>query len=658
MQGKNGTKYDLRYLKLLSKEYPNIQACCTEIINLQAILNLPKGTEHFMSDIHGEDEAFIHILNNASGVIREKVDDIYDGVLIKKERDAICSLIYYPEKKLSEITSKHEDLSEWYEVMLYRLIDICREITSKYTRSKVRKALPKDFEYIIDELLNTNYSDKNKEAYYENIIKTIISIDRANEFIIALCNLIKRMAVDRLHIVGDIFDRGPHPEIILDKLMEHHSVDIQWGNHDVLWMGAASGSAACIANVLNNCLKYDNLNVVEDGYGINLLPLALFASQTYSDAKRFRPKSIAIESYSSKDIDLLSQMHKAICVIQFKLEGQLIKRHPEFKMDDRNMLLRINPADMTIDIDGNTYFLEDTDFPTIDFNDPNRLTPEESKLVSQLIHAFKNSEKLQKHISFLLTTGSMYRCFNDNLLFHGCVPLNEDGSFMSLNINGMEFKGKELFDQADKTVRRAFLPDEQSSMKKYGQDFLWFLWCGRNSPLFGRDHITTFERFLVATPETHTEIKNSYYKYYKDENFCVGLLKEFGITNERARIVNGHIPVKVKSGEGPVKANGKLIVIDGGFCKAYQSVTGIAGYTMFFSSLGIRISAHQPWCGLEKCIKENIDMTSETVIRNDYPARILVGQTDTGKELKQNIDELDALLNAYRTGVLPQTFKK
>ncbi len=497
MQSSNNEKYDLKYLKLLSKEYPNIQSACTEIINLQAILNLPKGTEHFMSDIHGEDEAFLHILNNASGVIREKVDDIYAEILTTKEREALCALVYYPEMKLSELSSKHEDMSEWYEVILYRLIGICREVTSKYTRSKVRKALPKGFEYIIDELLNTNYTDKDKESYYKNIIKTIIEIQRANEFIVALCDLIKRMAVDRLHIVGDIFDRGPHPEIILDRLMEHHSVDIQWGNHDVLWMGAASGSAVCIANVLNNCMRYDNLDVIEDGYGINLLPLALFASQTYENAERFRPKSVSIDSYSSKDIDLLSKMHKAICIIQFKLEGQLIARHPEFNMGDRDLLSQINFKDMTITIDGTEHYLLDTEFPTVDPEEPTKLTSEEEKLMKKLVHAFMNSEKLQKHIHFLLTSGSMYLCFNDNLLFHGCVPLNEDGSLMEFKLNNALFKGKELFDHCDKIVRRAFSTDQNSSKKAYGQDFLWFLWCGRNSPLFGRDHITTFEIYKI-----------------------------------------------------------------------------------------------------------------------------------------------------------------
>lgn len=659
MQKSNKTKYDLRYLKLLSKEYPNIQSACTEIINLQAILNLPKGTEHFMSDIHGEDEAFVHILNNASGVIREKVDDIFANRLTSKERNSLCALIYYPERKLSELSAQHEDVAEWYEVILYRLIDICREVTSKYTRSKVRKALPKDFEYIIDELLNTNYSDKNKEKYYENIIKTIIDIQRADEFIIALCNLIKRMAVDRLHIVGDIFDRGPHPDVILDRLMEHHSVDIQWGNHDALWMGAASGSAECIATVLNNCMKYDNLDVIEDGYGINLLPLALFAAQTYEEAERFRPRSISLDSsYDTKDIEMLSRMHKAICIIQFKLEGQLIARRPEFLMDDRDMLSRIDYDNMSITIDGNEHFLTDCDFPTIDPAHPLELTDEESALINQLVHAFKHSEKLQKHVNFLLTAGSLYRCFNDNLMFHGCVPLNDDGSFMELKVNGMGFKGKELFDHLDKTVRRAFLPDEKSAQKKYGQDLLWFLWCGRNSPLFGRDHITTFERYFIPDKETHVEKKNAYYKYYNDSAFCTQLLAHFGIENEQARIINGHIPVKVRDGEGPLKANGKLIVIDGGFCKAYQSVTGIAGYTMFFSSHGIRIAAHQPWCGLEESLKANTDITSETVLRDDYPERILVGQTDTGKELKESIDELEELLKAYRTGVLPQVFKK
>lgn len=652
------TKYNLKYLKLLSKEYPNIQSACTEIINLHAILNLPKGTEHFMSDIHGEDEAFIHILNNASGVIREKIEDMYCNKLTTRERNALCALIYYPERKLAEISSASDDILEWYEVILYRLIDISREITSKYTRSKVRKALPKGFEYIIDELLNTNYSDKNKEAYYKNIIKTIIRIHRADEFIIALCSLIKRMAVDRLHIVGDIFDRGPHPDIILERLMSHHSVDIQWGNHDALWMGAASGSGACICNVLNNSMKYDNLDVIEECYGINLLPLALFANQTYNNARLFRPKSVSIDQYKTMDLEMLSKMHKAICVIQFKLEGQIIARRPEFNMQDRDMLSLIDYTNMSITIDDKEHYLLDNDFPTIDPKEPLKLSEEEENVINQLIHAFKNSEKLQKHIRFLLTSGKMYLCYNGNLMFHGCVPTNDDSSYMPLTINGTQYKGRELFEQTEKVVRKAFLSDDNSPKKKYGQDYLWFLWCGRNSPLFGRDHITTFERFFIADTSTHTEKKNAYYKYYTDEKFCVQLLHEFGLDTPHSRIINGHIPVQVKKGEGPLKANGRLIVIDGGFCKAYQPVTGIAGYTMFFSSHGIRISAHHPWCGLEESLKDNIDISSETVLRDDYPERILVAQTDTGKELMENIAELEALLVAYRSGALPQVFSK
>ncbi|MBQ9942537.1 MAG: fructose-1,6-bisphosphatase [Christensenellaceae bacterium] len=647
-------KKDIRYLSLLAQKYPNIQAACTEIINLQAILNLPKGTEHFMSDIHGEADAFLHILNNASGVIKEKIDKVYSNTMGAEERKSLAALIYYPERKLDEIKNSDIDKADWYRVTLHRLIEVCVAITSKYSRSKVRKALPKDFEYIIDELLNANDYDHNKEQYYENIIATIIDVGRSEAFIIALANLIKRMAVDRLHIVGDIFDRGPHPDIILDRLCRHHSVDIEWGNHDVLWMGAAAGSAVCVATVLNNSMQYNNLDIIENAYGINLVPLAMFATETYEDASLFAPKNADKAQFRPKDYQLISKMHKAIVAIQFKLECQLVNRRPEFNMTDRAMLEKVDFESMTVTIDGKAYPLKDTDFPTVDPANPSRLTGEEQAVMDALVSSFMNSEKLQRHIRFLYTEGSVYRCFNGNLLFHGCIPSLEDGSFISFRYEDRDMAGKEFLDYADAVARQGYYAREGTPERAFGRDFLWFLWCGRNSPIFGRDHIATFERTLIADEATWAEPKNPYYTLYNSEDYCSKILLEFGLTSPDSHIINGHVPVKVKEGEGPVKAGGKLIVIDGGFCQAYQKYTGIAGYTMFFSSHGIRVSAHQPFEGRGKAIRYNKDIESTTVITQNLPERLFVGQTDDGKNIKQTIEDLKALLSAYRLGLLKE----
>ena len=645
---------DKRYLDLLAKEFPNIQAASTEIINLQAILNLPKGTEHFMSDIHGEADAFLHILNNASGVIKEKIDLVYSNMLSQSERKALAALIYYPELKISEVKETEGEMEDWYRITLNRLIEVCSAVTSKYTRSKVRKALPKDFEYIIDELLHTNYAEHNKEQYYENIISTIIDIDRSEEFIIALANLIKRMAVDRLHIVGDIFDRGPRADMILDRLLQHHSVDIQWGNHDVLWMGAASGSRACIATVLRNSLAYNNLDIIENSYGINLLPLAMLASEVYGDASAFAPKNLS-GNLSSNDVLLIQRMHKAIFVIQQKLEAQLIARRPEFHMEDRAMINRIDFSDMTIELEGKKYPLKDKDFPTVDPKNPSALTEWESSIMDSLESSFTNSEKLQRHVRFLYKAGSLYKCFNGNLLFHGSMPCDETGEFISFVFDGWTMKGKEFFDFADATARQGFYEEENTPEKDFGMDFLWFLWCGRNSPVFGRDRITTFERALIDDPEVWTEPKNPYYKLADSPEFCDKVLTEFGLgTTVYNRIINGHVPVKVKEGEGPVKAGGKHIVIDGGFCKAYQQYTGIAGYTMFFSSHGIRIAAHQPFESKESAIMYGKDISSTTVISENLPERLYVGATDTGREIQRRIDELKSLLQAFRLGIIKE----
>lgn len=647
---------NIKYLKALAIQYPTVQAASTEIINLQAILNLPKGTEHFLSDLHGEYEAFNHILSNASGVIREKVDILYDKTLPTKDRAVLATLIYYTEEKLKEIKEEIPDMKEWYQITLNRLIEVCRLVASKYTRSKVRKALPQDFDYIIDELLHTNYDELNKETYYENIIATIIDIDRAEEFIIALTRTIKHLVVDRMHIVGDIFDRGPRPDIVMDSLMRHHCVDIQWGNHDILWMGAAAGSRTCIANVLNNSITYNNLEVIEMGYGISLRPLALFAAECYStkDVSCFKPKLHSAQNYNPKDVHLAACMHKAVAVILFKLEGQIIMRNPSFHMDDRLLLDKINYAKKTVCIGGHSYVLRDCDFPTVNPDHPYDLTDEETMLMEQLRFNFVHSERLQRHVRFLYAKGGMYKCYNNNLLFHGCIPMNEDGSFMEFDCDGEQLCGRAFMDYTEALARQAFYAPPHSADKLRGKDFMWFLWCGRNSPLFGRDKITTFERLLINSPGVWDEPKNPYYTHSTQEEACVKILAAFGLDDAHTHIINGHVPVKSKDGENPVKANGRLIVIDGGFCRAYQPVTGIAGYTLVYNSHGIRIISHEPFDGARSAIRANKDILSTSVVFETMENRIKVGETDEGQEIKENIQGLKLLLWAYRNGILKE----
>ena len=645
---------DLRYLQMLSRQYPTVQAASSEIINLQTILNLPKGTEHFISDVHGEYEAFLHILNSASGVVREKVDVLFATSVSKAERDQLATLIYYPVEKLNEIAAQTEDLEEWYRITLHRLIDICRLVTSKYTRSKVRKALPKEYAYIIDELLNTNYEFHNKRDYYENIISTIIDIDRAEGFIVAVCNLIKRMVVDRLHMVGDMFDRGPRADIIMDALMEHHNVDIQWGNHDVLWMGAATGSRTLVATVLSNSIHYNNLEVIETGYGISLRPLALFANDVYRDCdcSCFDAKFAGDDAdhYTEKDKALAARMHKAITIILFKLEGQKLLRHPEYGMADRLLLDKIDYEHKCITIDGVTYPLEDTDFPTVDPKDPYTLTPEENSVIDQLTASFQRSEKLQKHVRFLYSKGSLYKVFNGNLLFHGCIPMTEDGQLLTFTLGGKERKGKEFFDYVDTAARQAYYLKPGSDERRLGMDLLWFLWAGRNSPIFGRDRMTTFERRLIKDESAWTEPKNAYYTHYQDPAVCDLLLKEFGLEGPHCHIINGHIPVKSKKGESPIKGGGKLLVIDGGFCRAYQPTTGIAGYTLIYNSNCYRIVSHKPFSGKQEAIRENRDIASTSEVFERMETRVKISGTDIGSELQQQVDDLKALLRAYKMG--------
>ena len=652
------TPEELRYLKLLAQKYPTVQAASTEIINLQAILNLPKGTEHFISDIHGEYEAFLHILNSCSGVIKEKIDEVFASSISKAERDQLATLIYYPQEKLELVVQQETDLDEWYRITLHRLIEVCRLVSSKYTRSKVRKALPKDYAYIIDELLHTRYDEADKKEYFENIISTILSIGRAPSFITALCQVIKRLAVDHMHIVGDLFDRGPRADIILDSLMDYHSVDIQWGNHDILWMGAASGSRTLVATVLSNSIHYNNLEVIETGYGISLRPLSIFANEVYQncDTHRFAVKLTGEdkEHISQKDQLLSARMHKAITVILFKLEGQKILRHPEYGMEDRLLLDKIDYANRCITIGGVTYPLEDCDFPTVDPADPYTLTEEENQVIDQLTASFRRSEKLQKHVRFLYSKGSMYLCYNGNLLFHGCIPMTADGKLMSFTIGGHERSGRDFLNYAEKAARKAYYDAPGSTERQLGMDFLWWLWAGRNSPIFGRDRMTTFERRLIKDESAWTEPKNSYYALYQDPSVCDMLLKEFGLEGPHCHIINGHIPVKAKKGESPIKGGGKLVVIDGGFCKAYQPTSGIAGYTLIFNSWCFRIVSHQPFAGQQDAIENNHDIANSSDVFERLGSRMRISQTDIGRTLQAQSDDLCLLLEAYRSGAVTE----
>ena len=652
------TPEELRYLKLLAQKYPTVQAASTEIINLQAILNLPKGTEHFISDIHGEYEAFLHILNSCSGVIKEKIDEVFASSISKAERDQLATLIYYPQEKLELVAQQEVDLDEWYRITLHRLIEVCRLVSSKYTRSKVRKALPKDYAYIIDELLHTRYDEADKKEYFENIISTILSIGRAPSFITALCQVIKRLAVDHMHIVGDLFDRGPRADIILDSLMDYHSVDIQWGNHDILWMGAASGSRTLVATVLSNSIHYNNLEVIETGYGISLRPLSIFANEVYQncDTHRFAVKLTGEdkEHISQKDQLLSARMHKAITVILFKLEGQKILRHPEYGMEDRLLLDKIDYANRCITIGGVTYPLEDCDFPTVDPADPYTLTEEENQVIDQLTASFRRSEKLQKHVRFLYSKGSMYLCYNGNLLFHGCIPMTADGKLMSFTIGGHERSGRDFLNYAEKAARKAYYDAPGSTERQLGMDFLWWLWAGRNSPIFGRDRMTTFERRLIKDESAWTEPKNSYYALYQDPAVCDMLLKEFGLEGPHCHIINGHIPVKAKKGESPIKGGGKLVVIDGGFCKAYQPTSGIAGYTLIFNSWCFRIVSHQPFAGRQDAIENNHDIANSSDVFERLGSRMRISQTDIGRTLQAQSDDLCLLLEAYRSGAVTE----
>lgn len=647
---------EVEYLKLLAKQYPSIAAASTEIINLEAILNLPKGTEHFLTDLHGEYEPFVHVLKNGSGVIKIKIQDMFGRSLTESEQRSLATLVYYPEQKLDVILREEKNINDWYRITLYRLIKLCRYVASKYTRSKVRKALPKDFAYIIEELLHEQAKYEDKEQYYEGIINTIIQIGRAKEFIVAICKLIQRLVIDRLHILGDIFDRGPRPDIILDTLMEYHSVDIQWGNHDMLWMGAAAGCTGCMANVLRFSARYSNLDIIEDIYGINLLPLATYALKHYKDdpCVEFMPK-IKEDVCNNHEVELVSKMHKAITMIQFKIEYQIINRHPEFEMENRFLLDKINYERGTININGEEYKLKDSYFPTIDIKDPFKLTEEENILIEKLSTSFMNSEKLQKHVTFLFSKGSMYLKYNSNLLFHGCIPFNKDKTFKSMILNGKSYKGKALLEKFDALAREGYFNTKGVKEKEYAMDIMWYLCNGASSSLFGKDGMATFERYFIEDESTHREKKNPYYKFRDDEDMCNKIFEEFGLDKNTARIINGHVPVRRKHGESPIKANGKLLVIDGGFSKAYRGKTGIAGYTLINNSYGLRLVAHEPFESIESAILEEKDIFSTEIIVDKEAVRKRVGDTDVGKELKMQIAKLKLLLIAYSKGLINES---
>ncbi len=643
---------ELKYLGLLSKQFPTIMDASAEIINLEAIINLPKGTEYFFTDLHGEHEAFGHVLRNASGVIREKVDMIFGSTMREGDKKELCTLIYYPEQKVELVKSVEAEIDDWYRITLNQLIAIMRTVSSKYTRSKVRKCLPKNFSYIIEELL---YESHSTTDHFRVILDSIISVGSAERFIISICKLIQRLTIDHMHIVGDVYDRGAGAHIIMDMLCEFHNLDIQWGNHDIAWMGAAAGNLACIANVIRVSTRYANLESLEDGYGVNLLPLATFAIEMYGSdpCTRFQPKVNQSQLYPGKTIKLLSQIHKAITIIQFKLEGQLISRRPEFNMRGYNPLKMVNFERQTFTLDGVEYPLNDTNFPTIDPQNPLRLTVEEEELMAKLKLSFANSEKLHKHVKCLYSKGSLYLSINNNLLYHASIPLNEDGSLKEFCVgDNNPYKGRALLDRIDTVVRRAYFGRADDPRKHFALDYMWYLWCGEDSPLYGKSKMATFERYFVSDKTTHKETKGAYYALIDNYDVCAGILREFGLDPEISHIINGHVPVKLKSGETPIKAGGKLLVIDGGFSKAYQGETGIAGYTLIFNSQGLKLVHHMPFESTQKAIEEGIDIQSTTFIVESKINRIKVKDTNIGMELCRQITDLQNLLIAYSTGQL------
>lgn len=643
---------DKHLLRHLSKKYPNVKAAAEEIVNLNAILALPKGTEHFLSDLHGEHEAFIHMLKSASGVIKTRIDEIFGPDLTREEREELAALIYNAPAEIKRRKKSEQNLEKWYKESILRLVLICKSVSAKYTRSKVKRLLPEEFAYILDELLHSN-DEANKGNYYGQIITTIVECEIAEDFIIKLADTISVLAVDKLHIIGDVWDRGSHPDLIMDFLMEFHDVDFQWGNHDIVWMGAAAGQIACIATVIRNSARYCNLDILEDGYGINLLPLATFAMAVYQDdpCSQFKLSGNPKTS-STAETALHMKMHKAIAIMQFKLEGQLMKKHPSFEMEDRRLLHLIDYKAGTIEYEGKTLSLLDTHFPTIDPEDPYTLTPEEQLVMERLQSAFLHCEKLQRHVKLLLHHGSLYKVCNGNLLYHGCVPIEEDGTFRKVNIYGNEYSGKALYDCLESYVRKAFLEVDPVEQEK-GRDILWYIWTAKNSPLYGKDKMTTFERYFLAEPETHQERKNAYYRFLNDETVMNRILAEFGLGTD-SHIVNGHVPVLQIAGESPVKCGGKVMIIDGGFSKVYQEKTGIAGYTLIYHSYGMMLVAHEPFTSTEEAIQKETDIHTDRISVMAASRRLQVRDTDRGREIQERIDELMQLLQAYRSGTLQQ----
>lgn len=657
---KNAINRDMHYLQLLSTSFPTIATAATEIINLEAILNLPKGTEHFLADLHGESQAFQHVLKNASGNIRRKVSELFKGDIRETERRELCTLIYYPEQKLELIKASEDDIDDWYHITIHRLVSVCRDVSSKYTRSKVRKSLPEEFAYIIEELLHERTDDIDKADYVKVIVDTIISTGRADDFIVALCNVIQRLSIDQLHILGDIFDRGPGAHIILDTLRQYHSWDIQWGNHDMLWMGAAAGNDACICNVLRLSLRYANLTTIEEGYGINLVPLATFAMETYGDdpCEEFIPKLLTGNELDEKTMRLTAQMHKAIAVIQFKTEAQIFKRRPSWQMEDRCLLDHIDYERGVCTIDGKEYDMKSCHFPTVDPKDPCQLTPEEQLLMDKLHHSFRVCEKLRKHIKMLLSHGCMYNICNQNLLFHASCPLNADGSLKEVELfEGERYSGMELMHNIGMMVRTAFNTDSDQEQRLYARDYFLYLWCGKDSPLFDKSKMATFERYFLLDKETYKEEKGYYFQLRDNEEICDRILDAFGVKGANRHIINGHVPVHASKGENPIKAKGKLMVIDGGFSEAYHKETGIAGYTLVYHSRGFQLVQHEPFMSARDAIERGLDIKSTTQLVELSAHRQLVADTDKGVELRSQIEDLRQLLYAYRHGILKEKNK-
>ena len=648
---------DLRYLNLLSQSFPSVAAASTEIINLEAILNLPKGTEHFLADLHGEYQAFRHILKNASGNIKRKVNELFGSEIRESEKKELCTLIYYPEEKLELVKASDEDIEDWYHITIHQLVRVCRDVSSKYTHSKVRKSLPPDFCYIIEELLHERSDDTNKTAYVKVIVDTIITTGRADDFIIALCNVIQRLAIDQLHILGDIFDRGQGAHIIIDTLQHYHSWDIQWGNHDILWMGASAGNNACICNVLRLSLRYANLATLEEGYGINLVPLATFAMETYANdpCTEFQPKLLRSNDMDEKTRQLTAKMHKAIAILQFKEEARLFKRHPEWGMTDRCLFNNIDYDRAVCTIDGKEYSMTSCLFPTIDPQNPDRLTPEEEQLLEKLHHSFAVSEKLHKHISTILSHGCMYAIYNSNLLFHASIPLNNDGTLKSVELyKGERYSGLELMQRIGMLIRSAFASDTDKEEHDYAVDYFLYLWCGTDSPLFDKSKMATFERYFLTDRDTYKEEKGNYFKLRDNAEVCDRILDAFGVSGSNRHIINGHVPVHASKGENPIKAGGRLMVIDGGFSEAYHKETGIAGYTLVYHSRGFQLVQHEPFTSAQDAINRGTDIKSTTQIVEMSAHRMLVADTDKGVELKSQINDLKELLYAYRHGYIKE----